>query len=537
MKKFWVGKTFPIAPITTQTTALANDQLPFPTLPPPPPLPPLPPVTPSPRARDISSGRKIHAPGHGAPIGNTVACEHESFPATTTTTTITITTTTTTTTATTTAADPTAAPTAVAATATPEGDPAEAEQRNQDASGDTKRYGLGIWGKQAPLPAKEGGDRGSQAGDRAVGAVGQHEGVALLLRTLYHIAAATSPPPPQSLPLRRMLCSPGIQHSRRSQLSREGSACGGSSSGLPLFAPGQKQPLSLLQPSMDCASSFVILPLPLPRPRTKMLAFFTPAFRIMMILMNVLTIRVVPGSQAAEPKRRQPKRRHPRTTTSPQITQTFGTSGGAALQYHDTPAIPLPARTIPNDGVSTAPITSHITAPMGGNSAGRKKPARRRGETRPCNESSERIREISDEEVCTECHLLLTRSEVNQNKVGKARRGRCNDCFRRMPAPVADMGGPPHSSRGSGASSTESTIFFSKEETGPPSPYPPCQHRANAWETPCPECEKIEKHRFLRRTNPFLLSGLSPACEHRGPGPFLLECSQCREEANRSSRY
>ena len=46
-----------------------------------------------------------------------------------------------------------------------------------------------------------------------------------------HTAAATSPPMPQSLPLRRMLFSPGIQHSRRSQLSREGSACGGASSG------------------------------------------------------------------------------------------------------------------------------------------------------------------------------------------------------------------------------------------------------------------------------------------------------------------
>ena len=94
MKRFLVGKTFPIAPITTQTTALANDQLPFPMLTPPPPPPPLPPVPPSPRARDISSRRKIHAPGTGAPIGNAVAAEHESFPATTTTTTITITTTT-----------------------------------------------------------------------------------------------------------------------------------------------------------------------------------------------------------------------------------------------------------------------------------------------------------------------------------------------------------------------------------------------------------------------------------------------------------
>ena len=103
MKRFLVGKTFPIAPVTTQTTALANEQLPFPMLalpPPPPPLPPLPPVPPSPRARDISSRRKIHAPGHGAPIGNAVAAENESFPATTTTTTITITPTTTTTTTT-----------------------------------------------------------------------------------------------------------------------------------------------------------------------------------------------------------------------------------------------------------------------------------------------------------------------------------------------------------------------------------------------------------------------------------------------------
>ena len=105
MKRFLVGKTFPIVPITTHTTALVNDQLPFPMLatlappPPPPPLPlllPLPPVTPLPRDRDISSRWKIHAPGHGAPIGNAVAAEHKSFPATTTTTTITITTTTTT---------------------------------------------------------------------------------------------------------------------------------------------------------------------------------------------------------------------------------------------------------------------------------------------------------------------------------------------------------------------------------------------------------------------------------------------------------
>ena len=94
MESFLVGEAFPIAPITTQTTSLANDRLHFPLHP---PAPPLPPVPPSPSARDISSRRKIHAPGHGAPIGNGVAAEHESFPAPTTMTTITITTTTTTT--------------------------------------------------------------------------------------------------------------------------------------------------------------------------------------------------------------------------------------------------------------------------------------------------------------------------------------------------------------------------------------------------------------------------------------------------------
>ena len=83
----------------------------------------------------------------------------------------------------------------------------------------------------------EGDDGGSQAGDRAVGAVGaerdlrKREGVSLSMRPLYHAAAAPSPLPPQSLSSRRMQCSPGIQHSPRSQLSREGSACGGASSG------------------------------------------------------------------------------------------------------------------------------------------------------------------------------------------------------------------------------------------------------------------------------------------------------------------
>ena len=65
----------------------------------------------------------------------------------------------------------------------------------------------------------------SNAGERAVGAEGDpggHEGVVDFM-----VPSTSPPPPPQSLPLRRMLCSPRIEHSRRSQLSREGSACGG----------------------------------------------------------------------------------------------------------------------------------------------------------------------------------------------------------------------------------------------------------------------------------------------------------------------
>ena len=50
------------------------------------------------------------------------------------------------------------------------------------------------------MPAMEGDDGGSQAGDRAVGAVGaerdlrEREGIALSMRPLYHSAAAPSPP-------------------------------------------------------------------------------------------------------------------------------------------------------------------------------------------------------------------------------------------------------------------------------------------------------------------------------------------------------
>ena len=50
MKRFLVGKTLPIAPITTQTTAPANDQLAFPMLPTPQPPPPPPTIPTAPTA-------------------------------------------------------------------------------------------------------------------------------------------------------------------------------------------------------------------------------------------------------------------------------------------------------------------------------------------------------------------------------------------------------------------------------------------------------------------------------------------------------
>ena len=47
-----------------------------------------------------------------------------------------------------------------------------------------------------------------------------------------------------------------------------------------------------------------------------------------------------------------------------------------------------------------------------------------------------RIREISDEELCPQCQCLLSRSEINQKKVGRECRGRCSNCYLRAPAPV-----------------------------------------------------------------------------------------------------
>ena len=104
---------------------------------------------------------------HGAPIDSAVTAEHESCPATTTTTT---TTTTTITTITTT-------PTVPAGIAAPAGDPADAARRNKE---EMSRRHLALrksWlGEGGTLPAKDENDRGSNAGQRVVGAEGDPGG-------------------------------------------------------------------------------------------------------------------------------------------------------------------------------------------------------------------------------------------------------------------------------------------------------------------------------------------------------------------------
>ena len=177
---------------------------------------------------------------------------------------------------------------------------------------------------------------------------------------------------------------------------------------LPQSEPAQKQLRFPPQLSTNYANSFVLSP-PLHQPsKTKMLAFFTPAFWIMMIQMNALTIRVVPGSQA---RRNQ---RNPRMTPTHQSTQTSGTTGGAARRRRTTRADLVSPKTTSNDGASIAANISHTPVSTDGNSG---------GPVRPAEPHNARIREISDEEVCPQCQCLLTRSEINQNKVGWARRG------------------------------------------------------------------------------------------------------------------
>ena len=47
--------------------------------------------------------------------------------------------------------------------------------------------------------------------------------------------------------------------------------------------------------------------------------------------------------------------------------------------------------------------------------------------------------------LCSECECYLRREEVEANEreaTSSARRGRCDDCYRKSPAPIAPIGGP-----------------------------------------------------------------------------------------------
>ena len=72
--------------------------------------------------------------------------------------------------------------------------PLREETREICPGGDTKRYGKAGWERQGPLPAKEGNDQGSQAGERAVGAHGKLGGA---VRASCTSGPSTTPPPRQ----------------------------------------------------------------------------------------------------------------------------------------------------------------------------------------------------------------------------------------------------------------------------------------------------------------------------------------------------
>ena len=109
-------------------------------------------------------------------------------------------------------------------------------------------------------------------------------------------------------------------------------------------------------------------------------------------------------------------------TPSHPTMQASENSVGGAWRHRTKRASHPPTMMIFNDGDSVAENIFPTTSSMAQNSAGPEKPAK------PPPDAA-RITEISDEEVCPQCHCLLTRSEINQNKVGRTRRGRCTDCY------------------------------------------------------------------------------------------------------------
>ena len=108
-------------------------------------------------------------------------------------------------------------------------------------------------------------------------------------------------------------------------------------------------------------------------------------------------------------------------------------------------------------------------------------------------------------ELCSECECYLQPEEIKANERGTtptARTGRCDDCYRMSPAPVAPIGGPSYcfgrSFRYETVPQTESTISPTPVGAGPS--HPPCQHRARPQPVPCPHCEANALHRKLRQT-------------------------------------
>ena len=108
-------------------------------------------------------------------------------------------------------------------------------------------------------------------------------------------------------------------------------------------------------------------------------------------------------------------------------------------------------------------------------------------------------------DLCNECECILRPEEKEANErdvTAAARWGRCDDCYRKSPAPNAPIGGPSYSFGTSfryvTVPQTESTTSPTSAGAGPS--YPPCQHRARPQPVPCPHCEASALHRKLRQT-------------------------------------
>ena len=126
---------------------------------------------------------------------------------------------------------------------------------------------------------------------------------------------------------------------------------------------------------------------------------------------------------------RQPPNQHARDSphsstrtneSGPRHDQPTRASRRTAQRNSNTHASLTPTDGRTSDGDRTAPHTAPGQAPTEGRLA----------------------------ELCIECECYLPREEVEANEcdaTATARRGRCNDCHRRSPAPIAPIGGPSYS--------------------------------------------------------------------------------------------